>query len=101
MGLITLIMKIKGGDETGIICLGRWQYSSSSFYCPAEVMIGKYWRLGVFLLPYSPLVIILCKIMYYMVAKSRGVVKIRNTSEAVLTPQYNDHGLMGLGRYTL
>ena len=57
------------------------------FYYPPGAMRGKYHGLGVFRLQYSPLVSV-CIIVHHKCIKKSCVVKIRNTSEAVLRPQF-------------
>ena len=59
-------------------------------YYPPEVRRGEYLGLGVFLLQYFPLVKIL-KLLHCICNEHEydWVVKIRNTSEAFLRPQYS------------
>ena len=51
-------------------------------YYPPEVRRGEYWVVGVFLMPYFPLV----KILHYNCINMNIGSKMRNTSEAVLRP---------------
>ena len=59
-----------------------WAGSFLLYYPPEETR-GKYCWLEVFLLQYSPLVSV-CIIVHHKCMKKSWVVKIRNTSEAVL-----------------